>query len=39
MEIIDISGEGIFNTLDIILWVIFFLGIRLFYKQVIKGVL
>ena len=36
---LDITGDLIFNSLDIILYTIWYFGLRLFYKQVIKEVL
>lgn len=38
-EILDISGNGVFNTLDIILYWCYFVTVVFFYKTVVSKVI
>jgi hypothetical protein len=39
LELLDITGDGLTNTLDLILWVVFIYLAKKFWLQVIKQVL
>ena len=39
LELLDITGDGLTNTLDFILWVVFVYLAKKFWLQVIKQVL
>ena len=39
LELLDITGDGLTNTLDFILWVVFIYLARKFWIQVVKQVL